>query len=351
MTRHIIRRLIQSIPTLLGITLISYMIITAAPGGPVALLTFGDPEQSENVAARDRLTRQLGLDDPWPLQYLAWLTGNDWMWWKWTEEDYNEEGELDPNFVRYGILRGDFGESFKYRRSAFELIIERMPATIELSIASLLITFLIGVPLGLLAAVWRGGFFDNFTRVTAVLGVAVPNFWLGLILILIFAIQLDLLPAGNRCDLRMYSRTGCPPIYMRLEHLILPTIVIAYSGMASLSRFMRTSMLDTVNSDYVRTARAKGLNQRVVWFRHAARNALIPLATILGPAAVSIFGGSIVIEQIFTWPGISLLGLEALSARDYPIVMANIVIGSLLTVGAYILSDILYAVFDPRIRY
>lgn len=346
MARHIIRRLIQSIPTFFGITLLSYMIMAAAPGGPAKLITFqtSTPESQNSDATRREIER-LGLNDPWPVQYLAWLAGNDWMWWKGPVE------ERDPRAVRYGILRGDFGNSFFKKRPTMDMIGERLPASFELGVSSLIVALVLGVPLGILSAIWRGSPFDNGTRVMAVVGNAIPNFWFGLILLLIFGSWLGWLPMGDRCDPLKYSRTPCPPVHQRLEHLILPTIVLAYGGVAGYSRYMRTAMLDTINSDYVRTARAKGLPPRAVWFRHAARNALIPLATFLGPALVGVIGGAAITESIFTWPGLGRLFLESISARDYPVIMASVVIGSILTVIAYIISDILYAVFDPRIRF
>jgi len=170
------------------------------------------------------------------------------------------------------------------------------------------------------------------------------------LLLLLFAFTLDLLPSGGRC---VRSRTPCDeiPIWNRLEFMILPVIVLSLGGIAGWSRYMRTSMLETINSDYVRTARSKGLTQRTVWMRHAARNALIPLATFLGPAFVGVIGGSVVTEQVFSWPGLGQTLIQAVTANDYPVVMASVVISAVLTVIAYILSDILYAIFDPRIRF
>ena len=359
MTRHVIRRLIQAIPTVFGVTLISYMIIAFAPGDVTRMLAMqGDPQKT-SAEVQERRLEQLGLNDPWPVQYLVWLTGNDWLHNLGMKDlDIDDDGEIDANLVRYGIFRGDFGQSFKYKEDALTLILDRIPATLELGIAALMVGMFLGVPLGILAAIWRGSPFDNFTRILAVVGNAIPNFWFGFLLLMFFGVALDLEWArGNRCDYdnsRQYQReygTFCPPLHMRVEYMILPTIVLAYGGIAGYSRYMRTSMLDTVNSDYVRTARAKGLRSRTVWFRHAARNALIPLATFLGPAVVGVLGGAAITEAIFTWPGLGRLLLEAVSGRDYPIVMASVLISSILTIFAYIISDIAYAVFDPRIRF
>jgi peptide/nickel transport system permease protein len=349
MTRHVLRRLFQGIPTIFGVTLISYLIMIAAPGGPAALMTFGNTD--ENNAQRQIIEERFGLNDHWVIQYLTWLTGNDWMWWK---NKYNEEGNLIPRYTSHGILRGDFGESIRKRQPAMNLVLERIPATIELGLSALIVSFLIGIPIGIFAAAWRGSVFDNFTRISSVIGNAVPDFWLGLMFLLIFGVLMNNAWArGNRCNLTENSRTGCSavPIYHRLEYLLLPTIVLAYGGIANNSRFMRTSMLDTINSDYIRTARAKGLQNRTVWFRHAARNSLIPIATRLGPAIIGTIGGAVVIETIFSWPGMGLLVIEAVNGRDHPVVMASVVVASVLVVFGYIMADIFVAAADPRVRF
>jgi peptide/nickel transport system permease protein len=349
MARHIIRRLLQAIPTIFGITILSYFIMSLAPGGPVRLLIPEDP-QSSRPEVRQMLTEVYGLNEPWHVQYLAWLVGNDWMWWR--DLDRNDDGKPDDQYVSYGILRGDFGKSFKTRDPVMGMIIQRIPATLELGVSALVVSLVIGLPIGILAAVWRGSFFDNFTRIFAVIGNAVPDFWMGLMLIIIFGIVFGAKWAqGNQCDVRMYSRTGCPPVYERMAWLILPTAVLSFGRIAAYSRYMRTSMLDTINSDFVRTARAKGLRPRVVWYRHAARNALIPVATSLGPAIVGILGGAVVIEGIFTWPGLGKLIFDAATGRDFPLVMASVFVGSILTVLGLIISDVAYAIVDPRIRF
>lgn len=357
MNKYIIRRLVQAIPTFFGITLLSYLIIVAAPGDPVSIMTF-DPGMRPEV--RERIAAQLGVNDPWPVQYLRWLLGDDWMRWDSDGDgvsdhaviialDANGDGEPEPPGQRRGILRGDFGNSFAFKEDALKMILERLPATIELNIATLVVSLTIGIIIGILAAVWRGGFFDNTTRVIAVVGDSVPSFWLGFILLMVFSAPLlDLLPMGGRCA---PTRGGCPPIYERLEYLVLPTVVVALGGIAGWSRFMRASMLENITADYIRTAKAKGLSNRTVWFRHGLRNALIPAATFLGPVFFGLLGGAAIIETVFTWPGVGRFLVQSLSKQDYPVIMAEVVIGSILTIFAYIVSDILYAMFDPRVRF
>jgi peptide/nickel transport system permease protein len=354
MHRYIIRRTLQAIPTLFGITIVVYFLMLLAPGDPVALLAF-DPKIRQDE--RERLARQLGVNDPFFVQYLRWLIGDDWMM-----VDTNLDEEVDSWGDNYGILRGDFGTSFKFRGSnPLNLIAERLGATIELNILVLIFGLTSGLLIGILAAVYRGRLLDRFTRVFAVLGVSIPVFFLGLLAIIYFGIELPrflegfgigdgrpILPMGGRCP---PVRGGCPPIYERLHYLILPVLVSALSVIAGWSRFMRASMLETINSDYMRTARSKGLSSQSVWFRHGFRNAILPLTVFLGPAIVSLIGGSVIIERIFTWPGIGLLLFDALLSRDHPVIMASVVIGSVLTIIGYLLSDMLYALLDPRVRY
>lgn len=262
MFRHILRRLIQAIPTLFGVTLLSYMIMAAAPGGPAKLIAFNvDPENANNAVQQREIAR-LGLNDPWPVQYVIWLTGNDWMHALGLKNlDLDGKDGPDRNALRYGILRGDFGDSFRSKQDVWQLISARIPATLELGVAALIVSLAIGVPIGILAAIWRGGRFDNGTRIMAVVGSAIPTFWFGLMLLSFFGLTLGIDWArGEQCDKDIYfgPNNPCPPIYLRLEYLIMPTIVLSYGGIAGYSRYMRTAMLDTINSDYIRTARAKG---------------------------------------------------------------------------------------------
>jgi peptide/nickel transport system permease protein len=331
--------------------------MSAAPGGPVAALTFApniSPQQRERVAA------QLGVNDPLPIQYFRWLLGDDWMRWDSDGDgitdhafllplDADGDGEPEPPGQRTGILRGDFGRSYFYKRQVGSMIGERVAATLELGAASLLLGLTIGIPIGIVAAVRKSGWFDNFTRVLAVVFNAIPVFWLGLILILIFGSWLHLLPMGSRCS--ALSIGGCPPIWGRIDYLLLPTFVLATGAIAIYSRYMRASMLDVMSQDYMRTAEAKGLSRRSVWFRHGARNALIPLATFLGPAITGLLSGAAITEKIFSWPGLGRFAVDAVVAQDYPVIMAVVIISSVATILGYILSDILYAVIDPRIRF
>jgi peptide/nickel transport system permease protein len=357
MIKYVFRRLVQAIPTLFGITVLSYLLMSAAPGGPAKALTFSANTTPQQIA---RVEAELGLNDPLPIQYLRWLTGDDWMRWDSDGDgiadgaviiplDADGDGVPEPPGNRRGILRGDFGRSFFYRRPVADMIGERVAATLELGISSLTFALIFGLPIGILAAVRKGGAFDNITRVGAVILNAIPNFWLGLILILIFGSWLRLLPMGGRAPSSILS--GYPPIYERLEYLILPTIVLGGGAVAIWSRFMRASMLDVINQDYMRTAKSKGLSNQTTWFRHGARNALIPLATFLGPSITGLLSGAAITETIFSWPGLGRFGVQAVTSQDYPVVMAVVIIAAVSTILGFILSDILYALIDPRIRF
>ncbi|MFN8527110.1 MAG: ABC transporter permease [Anaerolineae bacterium] len=366
MVKYTLRRLIQAIPTLFGITLFSYLLMTAAPGGPEAALTF-DPRITPQQ--RERQAVLLGVNDPFIVQYVRWLFGNDWM-----RRDIDGDGVSDYSILiplgvnadgtacysapcaqifppgnRYGIIRGDFGRSFFYRRQVSTMIGERVAATLELGVSSLITGLVVGVPIGIYAAVKKGRWFDTASRILAVVFNAVPIFWLALILILVFGAKLGWLPMGGRSPTVLTG--GIPPVYERIQYLILPTFVLATGAIAVYSRYMRASMLDVISQDYMRTAQSKGLASRAVWFRHGARNALIPLATFLGPAITGLLSGAAITETVFGWPGLGRFGVEAVTAQDFPVVMAVVIISSVATLMGFILSDILYALIDPRIRF
>ncbi|MCY4008226.1 MAG: ABC transporter permease [Anaerolineaceae bacterium] len=378
MTRYIIRRLIQAIPNFFGITILVFIIMSLVPGGFVELLYFGDPDVTPED--KERLEDALGLNDPLPLQYLRWLIGDDWQvverrapfaresfpWLQLLNDGVIQrayDGAVDEiHGNAKGILRGDFGRSFKTNRDALKLVVDLLPATLELGVASLLFGLVTGIPVGIIAAIYKNGWFDNSSRVLAVFLNSIPNFWLGLIFLYVFAFSLGLLPTGDRYDIGERaeailqaggdsSHIPIPPIWTRLEYLLLPVIVLGAAGLAGNSRLMRSTMLDTIHQDYIRTARAKGLPLRVIWFKHGVRNALIPIAVGLGPGIAFIWGGAPVTEAVFTWPGIGRLSIIALGQRDFPIVLTVMVLSAIATIVGFLLSDIFVAMLDPRVRF
>jgi len=351
--RFVLRRLIQAIPTILGITVLSFLIMSAAPGGPAAAMTF-DPKVP--AKQREAMQEKLGFNDPLPVQYVRWLLGERPItilgFTIWEGRDIpvfdrlgNEIGTREG--TSGGIIRLDFGRSLFYKRPVIDMLRQRAGATVQLGFTALVLGFSVGIPIGILSAVRRGSFFDSSSRVLAVLFNAVPVFWLGLMLILIFGKWLEVLPMGNQCPLTIQ---GCTSLQDRVSHLVLPVFTLGTGWIAVLSRYMRTSTLDVLSQDYIRTAQAKGLPNSKVWFVHATRNALIPIATILGPAIPSLLSGAVITETIFSWPGLGRLSYEAVIQQDYPMVMAVVLLSGVITVVGYLLSDILYALIDPRIR-
>ncbi|HEY8825707.1 MAG TPA: ABC transporter permease [Candidatus Limnocylindria bacterium] len=317
MRDFIIRRLLYAIPTLIGISIITFAIARLAPGDPIRLFTFGIRDFTQ--ADYERLLHVYGLDQPMPVQYLNWI---------------------------WGALHGNFGESLIYHRESFTMLLERVPNTLVLAGAALLLQLVIGVPLGVLAAFKRGTWVDGAIRVFGVVGHAVPAFWLGLILIIVFAVQLRWLPSIGVLTVGHDQLD----ILDRFKHLILPSFVLALTGIANYSRILRTETLDVLSQDFVRTAHAKGLKDRTVVFTHALRNALIPVVTTLGGILAGLVGGALVIEQVFSWPGVGQFTFQAAIAKDYPIVQAGVMFTSTLLVISYLLRDLTYAIVDPRIK-
>lgn len=339
MSTIVVKRLLQGIPTFFGITVIAFLIMLSAPGDPIQLITFAPRRDTASI---ESMRRTLGLDQPPLTQYLYWLIGNDWA-------QVNTTAEGEPVYgTRMGLLRGDLGNSIAYKQPVLKLISERVAATLLLTVTALVIGYAVGITLGVLAAVYHKTWVDGIIRLITVVGNAVPAFWLGLLLIIVFSTNLGLLPAGGMRDI---TSRGPQPLSDLIIHMILPVFVLSLSTIAFISRFMRTELLEVLTQDYIRTARSKGLRQQVVWWKHASRNALIPIATFIGPAIGTLLSGAVIIEQVFDWPGMGRLVVNAVFARDYPLVMGSIVIASAMFIAGLILSDIFYGLLDPRIRF
>lgn len=327
------------------LSILFFALVNLAPGGPLA--GYGQVRRvpPERIAI---LKRQLGLDKPLPVQYLVWLIGNDW-----TKVDMDGDGTPDTNGTRRGVLRGDFGFSFRTRRPVLQEIALRLPNTIYLMSITMLVALVIAIPIGVISALKQYSVFDISVTTFAFAGQALPEFWLGLMLIIIFYSILTnpltggpLLPAGG-----IYT-IGAPfSIGDYASHLILPVIAGSLGWLAWYSRFMRSSMLDVKNQDYLRTARAKGLPERMVTFKHGVRNALIPLVTLVALDLPYLISGAVFIETIFSWPGMGLLYYQSALQRDYPMLMAILIISGITIILSNLLADIGYAYLDPRIRY
>ena len=346
MATYILRRLLQTVGLLALLSVLLFALVNLAPGGPLAgqgQSRHIDPDKVE------LLKHQFGLDKPLPTQYLVWLVGNDWM-----QVDKDGDGTLDSYGTRYGILRGDFGFSFRTRQPVLIEIGQRLPNTIYLMTITMGVAVLIALPIGIISAIRQYSTFDITVTTFSFAGQAIPEFWLGLILILIFYAWLKnpftgepLLPPGGMTSTNSVGFD----LGDRILHLILPVATGALGWVAWYSRFLRSSMLEVIHQDYIRTARAKGLSNIKVMYKHALRNALIPLVTLLALDLPYIFGGAIFVEILFSWPGMGRLYYQAALDRDYPILLAVLIIGAGFIILSNLLADIVYAYLDPRIRF
>jgi peptide/nickel transport system permease protein len=346
MFNYIARRLGQTVVLIFILSIVFFALVNLAPGGPLS-----GQGQSRHVSPEkvEILKRQFGLDKPLPTQYLIWLVGNDWM-----RVDANDDGIADSYGTRQGILRGDFGFSFRSRLPVLKEIAQKLPNTIYLMSITLAVALIIAIPIGILSAVRQYSSFDIAVTTFSFAGQAIPEFFLGLILILVFYAWLKnpstgepLLPVVGMVSLDAQGFA----LADRLKHLILPVATGALGWIAWYSRFMRSSMLDVMHKDYLRTARAKGVSERLVILKHALRNALIPLVTILALDLPYIFSGAVFVEYLFAWPGMGRLYYQAALYRDYPILLAVLIIGAGLIIMSNLLADILYGFLDPRVRY
>jgi len=304
MLSYTLRKLLHTAFVAVGVVTLAFGALRLS-GDPAATMLPGDATVEELQALR----HAMGLDQPLLTQYVGFLAG---------------------------AVQGDFGQSFRHQQPALGLVLERLPATVELALASLFLSVLIAIPLGILAALYRGGLGDAAAMAFAVVGQATPYFWMGIMLILVVSVQLRWLPTSGRGS---------------LAHLILPAVTVATHLAASLARLTRTSMLEVLGQNYLNTARAKGLSERTVIWAHALKNAAIPITTLIGVQFGTLLGGSIVTEMIFAWPGVGRLAVQSIFARDYPVVQASVFVLALSFVVINLAIDLLYGWLDPRIRY
>lgn len=316
MTTFIVRRLLLAIPTLIGVTILTFALVHMAPGGP-ALALAGERATPAQVAA---LTHELGLDKPWPQQYALWVAA---------------------------LLHGDLGFSYVRQQPVIALIGQRLPATMLLMGCALIVSIIFAVPLGVYQAYRRNTSFDRAASVGVFIAWSMPTFWFGTILIAVFAVTLRWLPVGG---LQTIDTTGFDwP--SRIAHLVLPAATLAIVSMAGWSRYIRGSMVEQLREDYTRTAIAKGLHTRTVLFRHTLRNALIPFITLLGGTIPALFGGAVITEQIFAYPGMGQLFWKSATDRDYSTLLGMTVLTAVMVILGNLLADVLYGVVDPRVRY
>jgi len=322
MPAYVLRRLLLMIPLLIGITIICFGVMHLAPGSPTDLETQMNPRAS--AEAKARLRAMYDLDKPLHQQYLIWVKK---------------------------LAGGDLGRSFSAdHRPVADKITERLPITIILNVLSMSLILAIAIPLGVLSAVHQDSLFDRITSVFVFIGFAIPTFWLALLMMILFGVHLDWLPISGIRSLNYEYLPRGEAFFDLVKHLIMPVALSAFGGLAGLSRYMRANMLEVIRQDYIMTARAKGLSEWVVIGKHALRNAMLPVITILGLSIPGLIGGSVIFETIFAIPGMGQLFYMAVMARDYPVVMGILFIGALLTLIGNLIADVSYALADPRIR-
>ncbi len=319
---YLSKRITEIFVTLIGITLLSFFIIHLAPGKPTDVLTDLNPKITPE--ARERLEKYYGLDKPIIVQYFLWAKR---------------------------VVKLDFGDSFSTdSRPVWEKIRERVPVTISINLLSMLLIFLIAIPVGISSATHQYSLYDKVTTVGVFLGFAMPAFWLGILLMMLFGVYLQWLPISGLKSMNYETLSAGGKLLDLVKHLALPVFVSALGGIAGISRYMRSSMLEVIRQDYIVTARAKGLPESKVIYRHALRNALLPIITLLGLSVPGLIGGSVIFEQIFSIPGMGQLFWMSVMQRDYPLIMGLLTIGAILTLIGNMLADLCYAVVDPRIR-
>jgi len=322
MINYILKRLLQLIPVLIGITIISFIVIHLAPGKPTDMATQLNPKVSQQ--ARERLEKIYGLDKPIYIQYILWVKK---------------------------IATFDFGKSFVDGRPAIKKISERMPITILINTLSIILIFLIAIPLGIKSAVNRGSLFDKSSTIFVFIMFAAPGFWLALLLMSFFGVKLGWVPVSGIISLDFENLNIIGKLSDLSHHLILPVLVASVGSLAGISRYMRQSMLNVIHQDYIRTAKAKGLGEKDIIYKHALKNALLPIITIIGLSIPGLISGSVIFETIFNIPGMGRLMVEAVFSRDYNVVMCGLVMSALLTLLGNLIADVAYSYADPRIRY
>jgi len=318
MVEFILKRIVQSIFLIFLVLTITFFLLHLAPGDPLS--RYYNPEISPETV--QMIKEKLGLDRPIHEQYLRWVAS---------------------------FVRGDFGVSLEFKRPVKELLAEAIPNTLRLTVCALFLHIVLGIFLGILSAARRYTLFDRVNTVAALFLYSIPSFWLALMLILIFSLKLGILPSSHMQSIGAENLSGFTLFIDRLAHLVLPAFVLGIASAASTARYMRGSMLDVLREDYIRTARAKGLPERAVFLKHAFKNAALPIVTIVGLSLPFLLGGAVVTEQIFSWPGMGRLAVQAIYSRDYPVILAVNFVVAVMVIAGNLLADVSYALLDPRI--
>ena len=323
MHRYVLRRLWQMLFLLIGISIISFSIMYLAPGDPVDMLV----ERNAPQIVKDRIREVYGLDQPIYIQYVRWVSR---------------------------AVQGDFGRSFVSGEPVMKMILDRLPYTLYLNLVVMILIYLIALPVGIISALRQYSKLDHAITFMTFIGQSMPGFWLAMLLVYMIAVPSHgLLPTSGMATygVNIHTSPFLTVVLDRMRYLLLPAFVMIFGDLAGVARYMRSTMLEVIRQDYVRTARAKGLSERVVNYKHALRNALLPIVTLLGLELPILFSGAFILEVIFSWPGLGLVMMRAIQQRDYPVVMAFNTIGAALMVAGNFLADLLYLVVDPRIKY
>jgi peptide/nickel transport system permease protein len=322
--RFIAKRLLQAVPLLLGIATVTFFIVHLAPGDPMDMFLEPRFRRQMDPEVIELLRQKYGLDQPIHVQFVKWISN---------------------------VAQGDLGESFRYRRPVASLIAERVPYTLQLALLALLFDAVIGIALGIFSAVKQYSLADKTVTLSSLVVYSIPGFWLALMLVLVFSVNLGWFPTSQTRSLDYDFLSWGGKVADRLWHLALPVFVLGVASAAGTARYMRNRLLEVLSEEYVLAARARGLPERSVILKHALRNALIPILTIYGMSLPFLLGGAVLIEKVFAWPGMGLLAVEAIGARDYPVILATTMIAAVLVVLGNLLADVTYALADPRVSY
>lgn len=324
MIRYILRRLLQAIPLLLGIATITFFMVHLAPGDPMDMYLEPRFRREMDPEVIEAIRKKFGLDQPVHVQFVKWVRN---------------------------VATGDLGTSFRYRRPVADLMWERIPYTLQLTVLALLFDALVGIIIGIVAAVKQYSALDKSVTLGSLVIYSVPGFWLALMLVLVFSVELGWFPTSQTRSLDYELLTFWGKIADRLWHLVLPVFVLGIASAAGTARYMRNRLLEVLSEEYVLAARARGLREKTVIMKHALRNAMIPIITIYGMALPFLLGGAVLIENVFAWPGMGTLAVEAVSGRDYPVILATTMLSAVLVVMGNLMADITYAAVDPRVSY
>jgi peptide/nickel transport system permease protein len=324
MLKYIIKRLLLSVPLVLAIVTATFFMAHLAPGDPMDMYLEPQRQRQVDPEVIELLRKKYGLDQPIHVQYVTWLKN---------------------------VAQGDFGESFRHRRPVKDMLVEAVPYTLQLTFLAIVLDALFGISLGIISAVKQYSKLDKTVTIGSLIIYAMPSFWLALMLIMVFSVNLGWFPTSQTRSMNYEDLTFIGKMLDRAWHLVLPVFVMGIAGAAGTARYMRSRLLEVLNEEYITAARARGFREKTVIMKHALRNAMIPIVTIYGMSLPFLLGGATIIETIFAWPGMGRLTVGAVGGRDYPIIMATVMIAAILTVLGNLLADITYAAVDPRVSY